>query len=320
MNSIEEIAKVLKSLKSAVIFTHMRPDGDTLGSALALGRALSMAGVRTEILNEAPIPERFSFLKGVEKIRTSPSFEAEAFILVDVSAENRLGLLQELFRRGMRKKITVNVDHHTSNSRFCRYNYVEECSSNCQNIYKLILALGGKIDTEMAEALLTGLITDSGSFSHGDVGRETFLTAAACTEAGADVGKISFEAFKKKSKARADLYAETISKLRYFLDGRLAVAIVRDGMLRKYGLGQDATEGIVDFALEIDTVLVSVCIMEVKRGQYKVSFRSRDINVNEIARVFGGGGHILASGCMLFGEEEEVLDRLSFTVSQYIET
>ncbi len=320
MNSIGEIAKILKSLKSAAIFTHMRPDGDTLGSALALGRALSMAGVKTEILNEDKIPGRFSFLEGVERIKTSPSFDAGAYILVDVSAENRLGLLQDLFRRGMRKKITVNIDHHMSNSRFCRYNYVAECSANCQNIYKLILACGLKIDRVMAEALLAGLITDSGSFSHSDVDRETFLTAAACAEAGASAGKICYEAFKKKTKARADLYAEAISKIRYFLDGKLAVAVVRLGMLKKYGVDQDATEGIVDFALEIDTVAVSVCMMEVKRGQYKISFRSRETDVNEIARVFGGGGHILASGCMLFGEEEEVLERLSFTVSQYLES
>lgn len=319
MNSIEEIAKHLKSFKSAVIFTHMRPDGDTLGSALALGRALSLVGVKNEILNEDAIPARFSFLKGVGRIRTAPSFDAEAYILVDVSAENRLGLLQDLFRRGMRKKPTVCIDHHTSNSCFCRFNYVAECSSNCQNIYKLILALGVGLDREMANALLTGLITDSGSFSHSDVDRETFLTAAACMKAGADIGTISYEAYRKKTKARADLYAETVSKIRYFLGGKLAVAVVRQDMLKKYGLGQDATEGIVDFALEIDTVQVSVCIMEVKRGQYKVSFRSREVNVNEIARVFGGGGHILASGCMIFGEEEEVLDRLSFTVSQYIE-
>ncbi len=320
MNSIEEIAKVLRTLKSAVIFTHMRPDGDTLGSALGLGRALSMLGIRTEIVNEAKIPERYYFLEGAKEIKTTPSADAEAYILVDVSAENRLGELQETFRRGARKKLTVNIDHHISNARFCRYNYVAECASNCQNIYRLITALGVKIDKQISEALLTGLITDSGSFSHGDVGRETFLTAAACMEAGAEIGKISYEAYKKKTRARADLFAETISRIRYFLGGKLAIVVVTQSLLKKYGLGQDATEGIVDFALDIDAVAVSICIMEVKRGQYKVSFRSKETNVNEIARVFGGGGHVLASGCMIFGEEEEVLDRLAFTVSQYIET
>ncbi len=320
MNTIEEIAKVLKTLKSAVIFTHMRPDGDTLGSALGLGRALSVLGVRIEIVNEAPIPERYSFLEGVKNIGTLPSFDAEAFILVDVSAENRLGELQEFYRRRARRKVTFNIDHHTSNLRFCRYNYVVECASNCQNIYELIRALGVPVDRPIAEALLTGLITDSGAFTHGDVDRETFLTAAACMEAGADIGRIAYEAHRKKTKARADLYAETVSKVRYFLGGRLAVAIVRQDMLDRHGVGQDATEGIVDFALDIDTVKVSICIMEVRKGQYKVSFRSRETNVNEIARVFGGGGHVLASGCMLFGEEEEVLDRLTFTVSQYLET
>ena len=318
MNTLEEIARAIKTLKSAVIFTHMRPDGDTLGSALALGRALSLLGIKNEILNEAPIPERFGFLHGVESIGTAPSFNADAIILVDVSAENRLGELQELYRRGKHRKPTFNIDHHPTNLRFCRYNYIGECASNCQNIYRLILALGVKPDKPIAEALLTGLITDSGAFSHGDVSKETFLVAAECVEAGADIGVLSYEAYKKKTRARADLYAEAVGRIRYLLDGQLAVAVITQEMLGRHGVGPDATEGIVDFALSIDSVKVSVCIMEVRRGQYKVSFRARETNVSEIARVFGGGGHILASGCMLFGEEEEVLDRLSFTVSQYI--
>ncbi len=319
MNTIEEIANILKKLKSAVILTHMRPDGDTLGSALSLGRALSLIGVKNEILNEEPIPARFSFLEGVEEVKLGPSFDAEAMILVDVSAENRLGRLQEYFRRRVHKKLTVAIDHHQSNLRFCRYNYVAECSSNCQHIYKLILALGVEPDRRIAQALLTGLVTDSGLFSHADVSEETFLTAAACMRAGADVAKITYEAYQKKTKARADLYADAVYHLRYFLGGRLAVAVVRQSMLKKYGVGADATEGIVDFALSVDSVAVSVCIMEFDREKYKVSFRARSQNVSEIARVFGGGGHVLAAGCMLFGTEEEVLDRLAFTVSQYIE-
>ena len=116
------------------------------------------------------------------------------------------------------------------------------------------------------------------------------------------------------------MYAEGISRLRFFLDDRLAVAVVTAAMLEKYGLKQDATEGIVDFALNIDQVEVSVCLMEVKKGQYKASLRSKGrANVNRVAATFGGGGHVLASGCMLFGDLEEILDRLSYAVFQNLE-
>ena len=149
---------------------------------------------------------------------------------------------------------------------------------------------------------------------------DTFRAAATVADSGADVSKISYEVFRKETKSGALLYTDAISRLRFFLDDRLAVAVVTAAMLEKYGLKQDATEGIVDFALNIDAVEVSVCLMEVKKGQYKASLRSKGrANVNRVAATFGGGGHVLASGCMLFGEIEEILDRLSYAGFQNLE-
>lgn len=320
MNTIVEIANIVKRLKSAVIFTHMRPDGDTLGSGMALSRALSLCGVQNEVVNEGEIPERFLFLPSVEKIVRRPTLDAEGYICVDSSDEKRLGELERLFLAGARRKITVNIDHHVSNTRYAKYNFVRERASNCENIAELITAMDVSFDGEIASWLLTGMVTDSGAFSHGDVNGDTFRAAALAADAGADVHKITYEVFQKRSKGRALLYAAAISRIRFFLGERLAVTVVSGDMLGLYGVKQDATEGIVDFALTIDSVEVSVCLLEVKKGQYKASLRSKGrVNVNGVAGTFGGGGHVLASGCMLFGETEEVLDRLSYAVSQYME-
>ena len=318
MNTLSEIADVLKRLKSAVIFTHMRPDGDTLGGAMALHRALFMLNIPSEVVNEGDIPEKFLFLEGMKGIRRTPSLDADGYICVDASDEARLGLLQPVFLAGKKKgKVTVNLDHHVSNTRYCKYNFVRARASNCENIAELLSLMGVAADKLLASYLLTGMITDSGAFSHGDVNGDTFRAAAACADAGADVGAITYEVFKKQSKARAGLYAEVIAHLRYDLEDRLAVALVTQAQLAKYGLKQDATEGIVDFALSVEPVEVSVCMMEVKRGQYKASLRSKGrVNVNEVAGVFGGGGHVLASGCMFFGAFEEVYDRLRYAVAQ----
>ena len=318
MNTIREIAQVLKKIRSATIFTNVRPDGDTVGSGMALCRALELLGVNCEVVNEGEVPEKFSFLTGIDRIRSMPSPESEVYVCVDTSDEARLGELQHAFMRAKAKgKTTVNVDHHVSNTRYCKYNFVRERASNCENIAELIEALGVRHDKIISEYLLTGMVTDSGGFSHSDVNGDSFRAAAACADAGADVNRISYEVFKKQSKARSQLYLETLSKLRYYFEDRLAISIVEKAALERYGLRQDETEGIVDFALTVDPVEVSVCLMEVKPEQYKASFRSKGkINVNEIARAFGGGGHVLASGCMLFGSKEEVLDRLQFTVSQ----
>ena len=318
MNTLQEIADVIKTLKSAVIFTHLRPDGDTLGSAMALSRALFMLGIQNEVVNEGDIPEKFLIFEGMDKIVKTPTLDAQGYICVDTSDEARLGYAQPVFLSGAKKgKVTVNVDHHISNTRFCKHNFVRGRASNCENIAELVRLLGVKPDKLLATYLMTGMVTDSGAFSHSDVNGDTFRAAAYAADAGADVSEITYQIFKKQSKARSQLYAEVISRLRYDLEDRLAVALVTQEILKKYGLKQDATEGIVDFALTVDTVEVSICLMEVKRGQYKASLRSKgSVNVNEVAGVFGGGGHILASGCMLFGDYEEVFDKLRYAVAQ----
>ena len=317
MNTLEEIAGIFKRLKSAVIFTHARPDGDTLGSALALHRALSLLKIQSEVVSEGEIPQRYRFLDCASEIKRAPTLDAEAYICVDSSDENRLGELKGVFLRGAAKgKLTFNIDHHISNTRYCKYNFVRQCASNCENIAEIIRLLGVAPDAVLADCLFMGMVTDSGSFSHGDVNGDTFRAAAYAVDAGANVQVVTYETCKKQTKARAEMYASVISRLRYLLDDRLAIAVVMQETLTRYGLEQDATEGIVDFALNIDVVEVSVCLLEIKKGQYKVSLRSKKVNVNEIARVFGGGGHVLASGCMLFGELEEVIDRLRYAVLQ----
>ena len=319
MNTIDEIATLLKALKSAVIFTHARPDGDTVGSGMALHRAFSMLGVKSEVVNEGPVPEKFFFLPGIRAIKSAPSFDAEAYIAVDVSDAARLGALEEKFRFGAKRKPTFNIDHHVSNTRFCKYNYVRERASNCENIAELVCAMGVTPDSELSGYLMLGMVTDSGSFSHSDVDGDTFRAAAYACDGGADVHKTVYEMMTRQSKARASLYAEVIGKLRYFSDDAVVFALVTQEQLLRYGLGTDATEGIVDFGLSVDCVEVSVCLLEMKKGQYKVSLRSKgQVNVNEVARKFGGGGHVLASGCMLFGDIEEVYDRLCYAVWQHM--
>ena len=319
MTSLKEIAAILKKCKSAVIFTHMRPDGDTLGCAVALSRALSLLEIQNEVVNEGEIPERYLFLDGAKEIKFVPTLDADCYICVDTSDESRLGNLRDTYLAGAKKKITVNIDHHISNKNYAKYNFVRERASNCENIAELIKELGVTYTPQIADALMTGMVTDSGIFSHSDVNGDTFRAAGEAADAGADVSRISYETVKKQSRARAQFYLKVLSKLRFLLDDQLAVALVSQELLKEFDLGSDATEGIVDFALTIDTIEVSVCILEVKKGQYKISFRSKGkVNVNEVAGVFGGGGHILASGCMLFGEVEEVIEKIRYAVWQRI--
>lgn len=320
MQDLGKIAEQIVKLKSATIFTHIRPDGDTLGSGIALFFALQRLGIRAEICNAQEIPENFHFLEGTEGIVCKPTFEAEAYIAVDAANEERLGALGDLFAGGRRRKATFNIDHHVTNTRYAKENYVRECAANCLNMRELIRCMGVPVDRQIADALLMGILTDSGNFAHSDVNGEVLRVAAEMVDAGADINRLNYHLFKKQSRARAKLYGITMSGIRYFLDDRLAVICVTQEMLDGCGADRSMTEGFVDFPLTVDGVEVAVAMLEMRQGQYKISLRSKGkVNVNAVAAVYGGGGHVLASGCMLFGESEDVIDRLRYTVSQYMD-
>ena len=188
------------------------------------------------------------------------------------------------------------------------------------NIADLISYMGIPFEGKTGEYLLVGLLTDSGNFSHDDVTEETLTLAATLVKSGADIRYYNYNLFKKQSKERATLYAQTMSKIRYFFEDRFAVIVITQEMLNSTGANIGMTEGFVDFPLNVDTVEVVASLIEMKKGQYKISLRSKlYADVNRIAGEYGGGGHVRAAGCMLFGDLEDVLDRLSFTVSKYLE-
>ena len=319
--SLEKIASVIKDANSVLIIGHMRPDGDDIGSVLALSRALDLLGIPNEACVETDIPANLRFVEGIDKIKKAPTREYDLLIVVDSSDEQRLGNLSEEFFLARRKKIdTINVDHHVSNTRFAKYNYVRQCAANCMNIASLTELLGVSFDKLLAEYLFIGLLTDSGDFSHDDVDEEAFLLAAKLIKTGADLSGLQYALFKKQSKQRAALYAKVVSGIRYYHDDRFAVVITTREAISACGAEASMTEGFVDFPLSIDGVEVAAALLEVRKGQYKISLRSKSyVDANKLAGVFGGGGHVRAAGYMLFGELEEVLDKLSYAVSQYLE-
>ena len=318
---MEQIAKRIKVAKQVAVFTHMRPDGDAYGSALALACALDSLGIPCEVCVESEIPSNLAFVQSIERVQKTPKKDFDLLVTVDCSDEQRLGELTEKYYLTKRKKIdVVNIDHHVSNTRFGNYNFVKSCAANCMHVSSLIAYLGVPFDKKIAEYLLLGLLTDSGNFSHDDVDEEAFLLAAKLVKAGADIAHYNYQLFKKQPKARAALFAKTMDKIRYYHDNRFAVIVISKQNMEFCGADQGMTEGFVDFPLNVDSVEVAASLLEVRKGQYKISLRSKtDADVNRIAGVYGGGGHVRAAGCMLFGDVEEVLDKLSYTVSQYLE-
>lgn len=317
--TITEIASKIKGLKSALIFSHVRPDGDTIGSATALRNALIFLGINADLVCDSPIPEKFSFIDGVDYYLTPDKItkEYDGHIAVDCSVSSMFGNAYSLF---IKNKNTFNIDHHISNAKYAKYNYVYDNSSNCENVYELINALNVDITEEIANSLLLGVVTDTGNFAHSNTTAKTLGCASDLLAKDANLNYIIYKMFKEQTKARAKLYARVISKITYYLEDRVGVLVINKNDLEECNATQDMTEGFIDFPMTVVGVEVAISLLEVGDKRYKISLRSKGkVNVNEIASLYGGGGHVLASGAMLNGYKEDIIDKLVYNVSQRLE-
>lgn len=317
--ALARIAEKLRAAEKIAVITHMRPDGDAFGSALALVSALKALGKDCAVCDESEVPSNLSFIKETAWIIRELPEDADVYVAADCADIARLGALAGDFKAAEARAFTVNIDHHVSNTRFAKENFVRVCSANCMNMLGLILTLGVTVDKNTANLLMTGLLTDSGGFSHDDVSEETFAAAAFLCAAGADVAALQYTLFKKQPRERALLHGETMSKMKFAFDNRFAYIVITKEAMERLGADAGMTEGFVDFPLSVDSVEICASVMEVKKRQYKISLRSKSYaDVNKLAGIFGGGGHVRAAGCMLNGDLYEVLDKLSYAVSQYL--
>lgn len=320
-SSLQEISNQLKRANKIAIVCHARPDGDALGSGMGLCLALNNVGKQAYMLCEEPAPAKFDFLAEIKQIYSvlpCPVSDFDLLISVDCADASRMGAFAYDFSRF--RGSTLNIDHHVSNTSFAKYNYVINCSATCEIIPEVLDCANIQITQAAANFLMLGLITDSGNFTHQDVSEKTFSVAARLRALGADVSGINYNMFQKQPLQRALLYARVISKMLFDLDGRVAFLPITEEDMKATGADRTMTEGFVDFPLTIIGTEVAVSIMETGKYQYKVSMRSKCWDVSEIASKFGGGGHMLASGCMMFGELGGVIQELTETIAQAIST
>ena len=318
MDSLEFIAEKLNKRKNLAVFVHVRPDGDTIGSAIGFKLGMESLGKKVDVYSSDAVPEKFNFIKQVKEISSQfVDNNYDAYVALDCSEDYRIGDLITKFLNGNE---TYCIDHHVSNTCFAKYNFVEDRASNSENVYALLKLMNVNVTKEMATPLLMGMVTDTGNFSQKNTDSQVLKAASELVSIGADVNQINYLMFKKQSKQRAKLFALCMNKMRFFYEDKIAIISVLKEDLELSGATPDVTEGFIDFALNIDTTEVAICLLETKNRQFKISFRSKGVDVNEIAGVFGGGGHILASGCMLNGYYEDVIDKLVYASKQRIPT
>lgn len=305
---INSLKDILIKAESVLVIGHVRPDGDCLGAGLAIYFACKNLSIPCDFVCDSDqLPLAYSFMDGFSNVNITTQTYYDTAIAVDCGATDRLGKFYDTFKKA---KVSVNIDHHPGNPLFAKINIVENiAAATCEIMAKLMLD-DGLVDKQIAESLLVGLSTDTGHFIHSSVRKEVFELVAKLQLFDVDYQKIVGGLYKSYTINQNKLLAKVVGSARYFNDDTVGIMFISQEDLDECGCGIFDTEGLIGYIMRVGTVEVGAYICEFGKDKYKVGFRSRGKNVNEAAMVFGGGGHKHASGCMVFGKKEDVIDKV----------
>jgi len=315
-----EIASVLREHQRFAVLSHVRPDGDALGSQLAMGLALKHLGKDVAIWNEDGMLEKYSFVSGSELL-TKPPAEPQDFDVVlalDTAIENRLGIARDAVRSA---KTCINIDHHPSNPGYGDLVYIDaDAPATGQIIFELIKSEHLPFDRDIAENLYVAISTDTGSFQYPNTTARTFEIGAELIRAGVDVGSISQKLYENYPRRRIELLRELLDTMQFDAGGKIAsFKLSLDTASRLRVLPED-NEGLIDHLRAIRGVIVAAFFEELPDGKLRVSMRSKNeaADVCAICKQFGGGGHTLAAGARVRGTLCEVEKRVVTAIAEAI--
>jgi len=299
--------ELLDSHRNVPIISHIRPDGDTIGSSLALFHSLKIMGYQVEIVcQDTDLPLKLNFLNGFKRYKKKIDYSDSLVVTLDCA---------DVFRAGfdLQDRVIVNIDHHKSNTNFGVLNIVEVEVSTTAVLYKL-LKEGFAIEKKVAEPIYAGLLTDSINFTTTLVNSQTFELASELLGYGLNASYISEMINKRNSLAHTRLIARAIDSLELFSDAKVAVMLLENRDLKATGAKGSDLNGIIDFAIALVTVEIAILIVEFD-NILKVSIRSKNVDISTIATKFGGGGHKNAGG---FEVKSGKIEELKNIILEYI--
>lgn len=314
MITLESAAKMLLSKDKILILTHRSPDGDTIGSGYALAMALRKLGKSVKVDCTDPFPEKYSyFTDKLEKLE----FDEEFVVSVDIADTKLLGEKLSDYA----DKIDLCIDHHGSNTKYAKEYYVEaSAAAAAQVIAKLIRLMNVEFDKDIANAIYTGITTDTGCFRYTNVTAETHRIAADMIDCGAESGMINRLMFETKSRSRLEIERRVMDSIQFYLDGRCAIAYATIDMMKESGAVDSDMEGVSSLPRQIEGVMAGITLREKNNGKFKVSVRTTDeLDASAICANFGGGGHKAAAGCMITGTLNEAIEQIIEVVRQALE-
>lgn len=311
-STLAEIGGVFRAHQRFAVLSHVRPDGDALGSQLALALSLQQLGKDVTVWNEDGLLEKYSFLPGGERL-TQPPHEPQDFdvaVALDTATQNRLGTAGESVRHA---KTWINIDHHPSNPGYGDLVYIDPTSpATGQILFELIKSEQFPMDGAIAENLFVAISTDTGSFQYPNTTARTFEIGAELVRGGVDVGRVSQLLYENYPRRRTELLRELLGTMRFEAKGKIASFSLSLKVAAELGVRPEDNEGLIDHLRAIRGVIVAVFFEELAEGKVRVSMRSKnkEVDVSAICQKFGGGGHKLAAGARVRGTLAEVEQRI----------
>ncbi len=314
-NSLETFCQGLKKQKSFLLASHVSPEGDAVGSLIAIESLLRRLGKKTKIICDDIFPERLSCLPhqdrwNVYSKNKNDKFSFDSLVVTDCPTLERIGRVKEMVTP---ETVVFNIDHHISNVGFGRFNFVQPKAAACgEVVYEIFKYFKLPLDKDEATSLYVSLSTDTGSFKYSNSSAKAHLVAAELLRTGIDIERINEELYATYSLNKIQLYSRLLSKVQTAFNGKVAWVAMSRLDLKDSGATYEDTEGFIDFLKNLKEVKVAFFLSEMQRpDEVKVSFRSKgNHDVNQIATTFGGGGHKKAAGCTLRMSLSQAVDAI----------
>ena len=319
---MSELLSAIQTADSILLFPHISPDGDTIGSTLALKMLLVRLKKQVSIILDDTPPKNLSFLPDIycvrqyqEAVNVLTLTDRTLAIAVDVSVDDRMGKALELFNR---VKTTAQIDHHPTNPGFAMLNVIDdEAPASALVVYRLFEAFGLPVEREEAICLYTGLATDTGNFVYKNTDAEAFHMMSKLMEAGLPIATYARILFRCKEKEHIALLGKALPTMRYLCGGEIAGMHISAAQIREAGATSEHADGVVDYAIDASGVKMAYFCRETEEGCVKCSLRAlTPYRVDRVAEKFGGGGHQLAAGCMLDGPLEQALLKIEAALQE----
>ena len=308
--TLDNILEEIKDAESIVILTHENPDGDAVGSSLAMYSALKQLGKENVDVIIPNFPKTYKFLPNVDIVKKEGKNDSyDVAISLDCATIKMLNGWSNYFESANTK---IVIDHHATNTMYGDLNFVNPDSPACCQILLTVFEhFGVTISNEIGKSIITGIITDTGGFQYKTTRPETFEFAAKLLKTGINISEIYKKAMNTKSIENFELRKLAIDRMEFLEDGKISFTYINLGDIENIGASDDDHEGIVDEGRNIEGVEVSIFLRETQNKGYKISLRSNEyVNVSDVALIFGGGGHLRAAGAYISGTPEQIKSKL----------